>query len=307
MDAKDKLEKVEDLAADEPAFVTLVRSADERTKARLLIDSIRSFGGPLRRCPIWLFSTGREDGPAIADVETLPLTVPEAVAAMPFASKVYACAQAEALAGPEVGSLAWISADCLVLRPPLLMALGPQYDAAVRPVHIQNVGLETTQPIDPFWAGIYKAAGVSDVALTVESFVDRKPLRAYFNSHLLSIRPSLGIAGEWFEQFAVLANDSEFQASACGDELHQIFLHQAVLSAVLATRVDGERLHILPPDYSYPYNLQARIPPERRAAVLNDLACIAYEDRPLHPDSVHDIAIQEPLRTWLAARVPQAL
>jgi hypothetical protein len=47
------------------------------------------------------------------------------------------------------------------------------------------------------------------------------------------------------------------------------------------------------------YNLQAEIPAARRARALNDLVCIAYEDRPLDPEVVDDIAIHEPLRSWL--------
>jgi hypothetical protein len=301
----DEVHAMTDFAADTVVFVTLVRSAAQRADAGLLIDGIRSFGGLLGRCPIWVFETG-EAGPAILDAQSRPLAVPEAVATAPFAAKVYACARAEALAGPEVESLVWISPDCLVLNPPLLMALGPEHDAAVRPVHIRNVGLAATDQVDPFWSAVYRAAGVDDVALTVESFVDGQHLRAYFNSHILSIRPSLGLCREWFELFAALATDEPFQAGAGRDPLHQIFLHQAVLSALLATRIDPDRLRTLPPDYSYPYNLQDRVPPDRRAAVLNELVCIAREDRPLHPDDVHDIAIREPLRAWLAARVTKS-
>jgi hypothetical protein len=291
--------------ADTVLFATLVRTPAWRPGARLLVDSIRAFGGPLGGCPIWVFETG-DPGPAILDAESWPLALPEALATAFFAAKVYACARAEALAGPQVTSLVWISPDCLVLNPPLLMALGPGCDAAVRPVHIRNVGLPVTGPLDPFWAAVYRAVGVDDVALSVESFVDRQGLRAYFNSHVLSVDPSLGLCQEWFDRFAALATDEEFQAGPGRDRLHRIFLHQAVLSALLATRVAPDRLRILPPDYSYPYNLQDRVPPDRRAAALDDLVCIAREDRPLHPDDVRDIAIREPLRSWLAARVAKS-
>jgi hypothetical protein len=288
--------------ADTVLFVTLVRHPAQRPGARLLVESIRAFGGPLSGCPIWIFETG-EAGPAILDAESRPLEIPEAITTTPFAAKVFACARAEALAGPEVESLIWIGPDCLVLNPPILMGLGPGHDAAVRPVHIQNVGLAATDTIDPFWAAVYRALGVDDVGLTVESFVDRKQLRAYFNSHILSVNPSVGLCREWFDLFAALATDEVFQAGAGRDQLHQIFLHQAVLSTLLATRVDPDRLRILPPDYSYPYNLQDRVPADRRATALNDLVCIACEDRPLHPSHVHDIAIRPPLRAWLAARI----
>ena len=95
-----------------------------------------------------------------------------------------------------------------------------------------------------------------------------------------------------------------FQSNACQDELYRIFLHQAVLSALTVTLLGPDRIRLLPPDYSYPYNLHSSVPPERRARALNDLVCIAYEDRPLDPRVVSDIQIDEPLRSWLLQRAP---
>ena len=43
--------------AAQSVFLTLVRSIREKARARLLIDSIRSFGGDWSDCPIWLFET----------------------------------------------------------------------------------------------------------------------------------------------------------------------------------------------------------------------------------------------------------
>jgi hypothetical protein len=224
----------------------------------------------------------------------------------PFAAKVWACSRAEELVDSKVQSLVWIGSDCLVVQPPVLLALDEGHDAAVRPVHIRNVGLAATGPVDRFWTGVFEAIGVDDVTLVAESFVDQQRLRAYFNSHMVSVRPVRGIYRRWFERFAQLATDQAFQAGACSDPLHRVFLHQAVLSALLATEVIWERLRILPPSYSYPYNLQDRVPPHRRATLLNDLVCVACEDRPLHPDEITDIDIREPLRSWLAARVPRS-
>jgi hypothetical protein len=106
----------------------------------------------------------------------------------------------------------------------------------------------------------------------------------------------------WAAVFQTLVVDGAFQAAACHDVPHRVFLHQAVLSALLATEVDPARLRPLPPAYNYPYNLHASVPEERRAQALNELVCVAYEDRSLDPGAVEDIAIEEPLRSWLAGR-----
>lgn len=294
---------------DQTVFAILVSTIRQRSCARLLIDSIRSFSGALSRCPIWLFETDPQrascSGLEGAGVRVLPLTVPDTVNHFRFAGKVYACARAEEMAGAGVQSLIWLSPDCLIIKPPMLFDLGSSFDAAVRPVHIRNIGLLATESLDGYWKKVYEVAGVNDVGATIESFVDSQQIRAYFNSHALAVNPLKGLFRRWFECFQSLVCDQEFQSGSCQDELHQIFLHQAILSTLIATRLDHKRILTLPPDYSYPYNLHESVPPARRALALNDLVCIAYEDRSLDPRVVDDINIDEPLRSWLSTRAHQ--
>jgi hypothetical protein len=212
---------------------------------------------------------------------------------------VFACSQAEKIVPPETKSLVWIDPNCLIVQPPLLFELGDLFDAAVRPVHIRNVGLTVTDPLDEYWRGIYSVIGVDDIQGTVDSFVDNQRLRSYFNSHAFSINPALGIMRRGYDKFEALVRDLDFQERACKDDLHQIFLFQATLSVLLATSISSNSLRILPPTYNYPYNLQARIPSEKRASAVNDLICFTYEDRVIEPDAVTDIQIHEPLRSWL--------
>lgn len=291
---------------DRTVFLVLVSTIGQRSGARLLVDSIRSFGGALGDCPIWLFEADPQGAPCKSlegtGVRVLPLTVPETVRHYWFAGKVYACAQAEKLAAPGIRSLVWLSTDCLIIQPPLLFDLAPSFDAAVRPVHVRNVGLAATEPVDGFWREVYRTVGVQDIGITVESFIGAQHIRAYFNSHALAINPSKGLFRRWFECFESLVCDQEFQSSSCRDELHQVYLHQAVLSALVVTLLDPQRIRTLPPTYSYPYNLHQSVPPDRRASALNDVVSIAYEGRLLDPDVVDDVSINEPLRSWLSAR-----
>ena len=290
---------------DKTILMTLVSTAGQRARAKLLIESIRSFGGNLSDCPIWLFESDPQGAPcgalAADGVDIHPLVLPDTVKDYWFGAKVTACSRAEELARPGVRSLIWLSSDCLIVKPPILFDLDPAYDAAARPVHIRNVGLGANEPLDDFWRGVYKRLGVSEIQTTVESFVDVQRIRAYLNSHILAVNPTRGIFRRWFDEFEALVCDQDFQKAACQEVRHQVFLHQAVLSALIVTMIELERIHILPPDYSYPYNLHESVPPGRRAQTLNDLVCITYEDRPLDPDLVDDIEIDEPLRSWLSA------
>ncbi|MBN1483469.1 MAG: hypothetical protein JXA37_02000 [Chloroflexia bacterium] len=281
-------------------FVTMVRTESERAQVRLLIDSIRAFGGPLAGSPIWVFAAGPQELPELAgpDLQILPLEVSDTARRNYFGPKVAACARAEQLAAGKARSLVWISPNCLVLQPPLLFELGENLDAALRPVHVQNVGLRAEEPLNDYWRRVYQQVGVEDLQMTVESFVGGRRLRAYFNTHAFSINPARGLLQEWLEHLEALVGDESFHAGL--DDAGHIFLFQALLSTLLASRIEPQRLRLLPPDYGYPYNLQASVPPERRAQRLNDLACLTYEGRSLDIETMDDIAVEEPLASWLA-------
>jgi hypothetical protein len=292
---------------DAPTFFTVITRREGLPRARLAIESLQTFGGQPGTRPIWVFDASGPDtiaaplaGPGI---EVLPLDVPAEVRGYWFAAKVAACAEAEHRATAEGGTgIVWMAGDCLIIRPPTLLTLGTEADIAIRPVHHRNIGLAADAPLDAYWRRVYASVGVTDIAMTVRSSVGQELLRAYFNTHIVAINPGLGLCARWYEAFAELVNDADFQSGPCSDVRHRIFLHQAPLSALIATSVDDGRIRLLPPDYSYPYNLHDQVPPEHRAKALNDLVCAATEDRPLDPEAITDIEVQEPLRSWLSAR-----
>ena len=284
----------------------MVSSAEAAGAVRVLIDSIRSFGGPLSNAQVWVFDTdphaGLSSGPAAPGVRVLPLNVPETPPGYWLADKVAACARAEALAGPGVKSLVWFDSCCLVLQPPVLLELPPEFDVALRPVHIRNVGLAAEAPLDDYWRRVYEAVGIADTSTVVESFVDAQRIRAYYNTHVAAVNPGRGLFRQWQECFQALLADDGFRAGL--DDRHRVFLHQAVFSALVAARIEPARIRALPPDYNYPYNLQGQVPPDRQPRVLNDLTCAVWEGRSLDPGRMTDIEVREPLRAWLAARTP---
>lgn len=314
---------------DHALFLTLVSSPGDRCDARMLIESLRTFGGELSSCPFWLFDTNPEApvaqslsdtiappdlrSPAnlniISDadfealgVQVISLPVPPYLLEYPFGDKVYACATAEELAPAGTGALVWIDVSCLVVNPPQLYALSGEAEAAFRPVHICNVGSLASAPVDGYWQQIYNIVGGGDSEITVESFIDQQLLRAYFNTHAFAINPARGLLHKWLWHFEDLAFDKAFQAGACHDDLHKVFLHQAVLSALVAAKLNPHQLRILPPSYNYPYNLHARAPEDRRSRALNDLVTFTYEGRSIRPGEITDIELNDPLSTWLQAR-----
>jgi hypothetical protein len=120
--------------AHETRFLLLFRSEMGERMARVAVESLRAFGGPLRDCPVWAFvpDPDRVSGvlAGLEGIRRFPLTVEDECATYPFAEKVFAFAQAEGMAGPEIRSLVWLSLDCLVIQPPLLFDLREASGAA---------------------------------------------------------------------------------------------------------------------------------------------------------------------------------
>jgi hypothetical protein len=285
-------------------FLTVARQ-ETLGQTSLMIDSLRTFGRELKEVPFWVFATDPENLHELEDDHThvVPLTLRNPENAYLFERKVTACAQAEALAPPGTATLTWVDPGVVFTAPPLEFLLDEKHDAAFRPVHIRNVGLAVGEPLDSFWKGICIVVGVEDIQGKVTSFVDGQELRTYYNSHAFSILPGLGLMRAWLDTFLQLAHDAHFQAEACQDESHQVFLFQALLSTLVASRLDQRRVKILSPNYNYPYNLQERIPAGRRLVTLNEAICFSYEDLPLHPDKLQEIGVLEPLKGWLEAHL----
>jgi hypothetical protein len=294
-------------------FFTLVNSIEAGKRLRLLIESWRAFGGQLSLSPFWIFWSGDYDPgklmtqyPEKDGFTWIPLAAEESLPRYHFASKVLACAQAEEIAAASVRSLVWLNPNCLVIQPPALFDLHPAYEAAFRPAHIRNVGSLAAETLDGYWEAVYRSTGIQGAPFTVQSFIDQQTLRPYFNTHLFAIDPARGVLRLWLEAFKTLVTDQEFQAGAGSSEYHQIFLHQAVLSTLVARLLPRERIRILPAEYSYPLHLHLKTPQAYRSKSLNSLVVAAYEDESPHPDNLREIEIREPLRSWLVSELPAA-
>jgi len=290
-------------------FATVVLTPYQERAAALLVESIRTFGGEFNQAPIYVAVDNPDTLPCTGSRErgarVIRLELDEAARAYPFAAKVYAAAQVERMVATAARTLVWLDAETLVLAPPTDLDLdGPQVVAA-RPVFLLNtVGLPVDQPVDHFWSAIYEAAGADPAAVpAVVSLVEDVAIRLYINCGIIAFRPGRGICREWAKTFGALASDEAFQRSACADARHRIFLHQAVLSAVVAARTRPAERRWLPPGYVYPLHLHNRLPIEKRAHRLNDLTCMIVESLWEEAAGVSRVMpVEEPLRSWLLGR-----
>ncbi len=289
--------------------ITLVTTPDESRFARLMIKSLRKFGGDLANCRVTVYIPhAMHDCRIASDLENVDVTTIAnsaadealpAAADYPFQQKVSACAEAERTCGAGTRTLIWFNPDCFIVKPPHQLLISDPIKAAFRPVHIRNVGSLANEPADGYWSGIMNQVKLDDPDFEVETFVDAQRLRPYFNTHLFAIDPSAGILKSWLNVFQELAVDEAFQQASCQDPLHQTFLHQAILSALLAKMLNQNQIRILLPEYSYPLHLHERVPSARRIKSLDELVVAVYEDEDTNPLKISGLAITPELRLWI--------
>jgi hypothetical protein len=129
---------------------------------------------------------------------------------------------------------------------------------------------------------------------------------------MFSVRPERGLWREWAKILNDLLIDKEYQKTTITDLIHTVFLHQAVISTLIVSRLERSEIHMLPADYNYPVFCHSipfsplsggtfTIPPYKKTQKLNDLTSVFIERLFLdHPDWIEYIPpADEPLKTWL--------
>jgi len=284
-------------------FVTIVTNLAELNAVALLVHCLRTFGGEMKDVQGYILSSREMDvaGHFRTDRHIAIIPLHEKHSAEPyfFRSKVMACAQAERLTEKDGKVLIWLNPMTLLFKEPADFLLVGERKAAFRPVHIQNIGQEIGEPVDAYWDGIYKRVGRDADSYHLISFVDEKKLRPYFNSHLFAIDPALGIMQEWENLFNEMIQNEEFQRTCCADVPHRVFLHQAILSALIEIKLKRSQIHILPEEYSYPLHFHRQLNAEKQAHSLDELICPVYEEGLHFPETFSGISVSPPLFEWL--------
>jgi hypothetical protein len=310
--------KNESRNGNELVFVSVVYPTEtSQRQAILLADSIRSFGSALARAPLWWYvplytaDEGRpapELAPTTQDrlralgVELIPFEIDTAVARFFFAADLAAAARAEERAAGQATQMAWLTANTLVLQEPREFLLREEAPVGYRPVHHTNVGSPFHEPLDPFWAAVYRCCAVpAERVFPMDTHVDRATIRPYVNAGHLIVRPERGLLRAWHETFFDVYRTPEFERFYRQDRRYVIFVHQAILSGVLLAAVDRQAMQELPAAYNYPLHLYAEDTTAGRPASLAELVTCRYEawdDLERLPLAVGDV-----YRPWLEARL----
>ena len=285
-------------------YMVMINSPEEEKQADVFISSVRSFGGQYSNAPIILVvaDSTKTRGTLLAGKvqKTVIVDINEKLRTFPFSDKVYACAQVEELVADTADWLVWANPDIIELVPPIEITTDTSAWAALRPVHVQNVGCPAEDSIPEFWKTIYDVSGLQTGKIwTVESLVDKKKIRGYFNSGCMAFDPSRGILRAWKDAFEKLLTDSIRYAFYSSSDPYAVFCHQAVLSAVVMAKIDKKNITILPLPYGYPLGFQEDPNFIDKVHSLSDLVMVITGGY----NNLEKIEITEPYKSWLETHV----
>lgn len=287
-------------------FVLSVSDQNDIQTSELLIKSIRENGGKYNKSKIFIVYDKQAAKHIYKlsgyEVEFLPSQIDSAASDYLFSKKVYATAQVEKILKNQNCSLVWLDNECLVFSEPGELELKINMAAAMRPVFLlNNIGQLEESPVDGFWKRIYSELKIdADRVPIVESLVESKRIRFYINCQVISVNPESGIFADWERVFTKLVRDEEFQRNYCSDIKHQIFLHQAILSAVICSKIELENIQWFSNAYAYPIQQHKLIPAEKRIGRIGDVRILIYENFfKENPHWIEEYQINEPLKSWL--------
>lgn len=251
----------------ELAFLIRVAEGNLAAQSELFAESLRRWGGSLAEAPIYAF-TSPDDAPprrTIARLEELGTTHVELDLGdrrrdPPVLNKVYVCAWAEREL--EHRTLAFTDTDTVILDEPRELARG-DWLAASKPVGSSRAGGSKGpgKRNEKYWLRMYDALGVR-AEPWVTSVVDRKRIRAYWNTGLVAARREAGLFAAWEDALEFLYdNDVVFRKP--------VLMEQLAWSGVTADLHD--RVWQLPDAYNYPLPKRRFLPEEMQRLDLDDL------------------------------------
>ena len=286
------------------AFLIRVAEGNLAAQSGLFVESLRKWGGGLAAAPVFAF-TSPDDAPPGETIERLgelgathvELDLSGRRRDPPVLNKVYVCAWAERELDHR--TLTFSDTDTVVLNEPAELISG-DWIAASKPVGSSRAGGSKgpDKRNERYWQRLYAELGVRSEPW-VTSVVDRKRIRAYWNTGLVAARRDAGLFGAWEDALERLyAKDVVFRKP--------VLMEQLAWSGVTADLHD--ELWELPDPYNYPLPKRRFLPEEMQALDLDDLVHVHLHKWAHLPGFLTEVL--PPLDqgseryAWLAERLP---
>lgn len=290
-------------------IIIVIESGDLEQKARLLIDSIRTFGGEAKNSKIWAVKPRK--GKSLSK-ETLNFLKEKNVEIIEknlnthwhmygLANKIYATAYVEKKFGKDYETLLFLDSDTIVIDEIDVDILEGRYDVAIKPLDGEYLALKETDKISPFWEMIYKKCSVSTGKIwKVKTTVNHLDILAYFNSGVIFSNAGSSLFTKWLENFKLFSTDK--RAYQLG-HLEYYFLEQALLSGTILGCLPQNKVKILDNRFNYSINFHRQLENEEGNNKAN-IKIIHYHSSFYENWKENLPFISPELNSWLHQRLP---
>jgi hypothetical protein len=290
------------------SVATYASDSDDARQVKLLIASLRKFGGRFSRAEVLVcvVDSARKFFSDFYDInmKLVNLTVSRKVMEYPLALKAFAAAAAEREAAPGVKTLAWFDPGTLILDEPACLEAGEEYSVVARPVTLRNnIGVPAGNEPNLYWMVIYKRLGLDWRTFgSITTIADNSEILPYYNCEVFAVNPSAAIFRTWADQLSYFLENNDYQEKACVDFTRRLFLHQAVLTGVILAKVPKEKIRELTVLCGYPFNQHSGIPAGTKVNSLNECRVIIFDRTLLRdPGWINSIPFNGDSREWLVS------
>lgn len=259
------------------AIVICTESGELEKYSKLLVSSLRTFGGKFKNTPIFSFQP--RAGLQISNetksffkrnrvnhVMRRPLN--EKYPEYPLANKPFTCAYAENTL--KYKYLLFLDSDVIILNEPNFIKHLEGHDIMMRPVDSKNIGVSSSEfDSNHYWTALYAKLGIEKTDKRVISTVDGHEILPYYNSGHILVKRSKSIFSKWKVNFNIIMKEELKPAD------NIFFVEQSVLAATVVQM--NLSLQEFPNTYNYPIHMQNReMPVKNKIMDIDDAISIHY-------------------------------
>jgi hypothetical protein len=255
------------------AFILCTEGGQLEQESLLMVESFRRYTGSFKDAPLFSFQVRDRNDVSIETVNKLEsfgvkhqkVVLNNRYPDYPLANKPLLCAYVEQTINADI--LVFLDSDLVFFSEPKEFLLPPEYDIGIRPEHHKMIGSEgMSDPNEEYWMRLYTIAGVKDPDRFVTTTVDRKTIRAFWNSGVVAVRRSAGIFTAWQQVIEKLLEEGTSINSK------NFYYEQSALSATICAQVNN--IWQFSPGYNYPIHSHNKMIESEQISSFEQIVCI---------------------------------
>jgi hypothetical protein len=294
-------------------FTAFVEFKEELLPLKVMVESLRTFGGKYHNAPVWIYTTDElmtSESDALAKLASLNVEfrtnqAPQDATWFFLARKVFAASQAEKDAQGKAAILARLDTDTIFIQEPDEYLLPKGISLGYRPVFHRNINPLYNEPLDAYWTRAYQIMSIQQSTVyPMVTPADGDTIRPYFQAGCVVVRPERCILRKWAEMFSVLYQDSVINELCKQDQRKKIFTFQVALTGSVLNNLDRSEMIQFSDRINYPIFFKEMFGAKRDFHDITNAVTVRYEHFFVNPPANWDNQLTGPADriAWIKER-----